>query len=133
MRGIGGTIEVLSMEFTDAQDGKKERGIVIEVTESGRLERSDRSYIDYDEIDSLLKGIDYISKLDKSITHLTNFEAKYSTRGDFAITTFNDSEGIKAAISSGRLGRVDVYIKLANLEEFKNLVISAKSQIEATR
>jgi hypothetical protein len=57
MTGTGGSVEVSSMEFTDAQTGRKEQGVLIEIKESGRLSRSGRSYIDYDEIDSLLKGI----------------------------------------------------------------------------
>lgn len=133
LRGIGGSVEVLSMQFTDAQTARKEQGIVIEVSESGRLERSDRSFIDYDEIDSLLKGIEYVGKIDKSVTPMTNFEAKYATKGDFSIIVFNDSEGIQVAITSGRIGRVSVYLKLANLEEFKALLTTAKGQLDAVK
>src|ERR1044072_3106906 len=52
----GGFISVESREFTDATTGKKEYGIIVEVTEGDRLAREERSYVDYDEIDGLLKG-----------------------------------------------------------------------------
>jgi len=38
-------------------------------------QQEDNTYIDYDEMDSLLKGIDYLSKVDFTGTSLTGFEA----------------------------------------------------------
>lgn len=135
LRGTGGTVSVIAMEFTDAQTGRKEQGVVIEVKESGRLERESRSYIDYDEIDSLLKGIDYISKIEPAVSKLANFEAAYRTRGDFSVTTFSDatSGGISVAVTSGRIGRTSMYIKLAELPAFRNLITEAKAKLDAAR
>lgn len=135
LRGVGGTVGVIAMEFTDAQTSRKEQGVVIEVRESGRLERESRSYIDYDEIDSLLKGIDYISKIEPAVSKLANFEAAYRTRGDFSVTTFSDatSGGISVAITSGRIGRTSIYIKLAELPSFRNLITEAKAKLDAAK
>lgn len=126
-------VAVNSREFTDAQTGRKAYGIVVEVRESGRLERSHRSYIDYDEIDSLIKGIDYIAKLDNSVTKLDSFEAQYSTKGEFSVTVFSDTEGLQVAITSGRFGGASTYIKLAELPGFRKLITDAKSRIDAIR
>lgn len=68
---FGSSIVVEAKEFTNASSGRKEYGLAIEVKEAGRLEREHTSYVDYDEIDSLLKGIDYISKVDRSATKLS--------------------------------------------------------------
>lgn len=135
LRGsTGGAAEVMSMEFTDAQSARKEKGVLIEVTESGRLERSGRSYVDYDEIDSLIQGIDYIAKVQPSVTTQTNFEAKYRTRGDLSITTFNDSKGnISVAVSSGRIGEVSIYLELSDLPKFRDLIVQAKAKLEGPR
>jgi hypothetical protein len=67
------------------------KGILITVTD--RNGNSGRSFIDEDEIDDLLAGIDYISKATKDITSLKNFEIDYSTLGDFEITVFNQNDG----------------------------------------
>src|SRR6267378_7589870 len=56
--GSVGGVTVGCREFTDANTGRKEYGITIEVRESGRFERENTSLIDYEEIESLLKGID---------------------------------------------------------------------------
>lgn len=134
LRGIGGTLNVLSMDFTDAQSGTKVQGMVIEIKESGRLERSDRSFIDNDEIDGLLKGIDYISKVQAPTTKQDLFEAKYRTRGDFTVTTFNSSdasEGVQVALTIGRFNQVSVYLKLSELSTFRELILMAKGKLEA--
>jgi hypothetical protein len=132
--GTGGRASVLSMEFTDAQSSRKEKGIVIEVTESGRLERSNRSYIDYDEIDSLVQGIDYIGKIQGSVTTQANFEASYKTRGDFSVTTFNTSSGdLNVAVTSGRIGQASVYLELGDLPKFRDLIVQAKAKLEGPR
>ncbi len=134
LTGTGGAAEVTSYEFVDAQTGRKQYGIGVEVKQNTRLEREERSFIDYDEIDSLLQGIDYISKIDPTITKLKNFEAQYKTVGDFSITTFNDSSGeISVAISSGRIGKVSVYLKLTRLAEFRKLIADAKAALDAVK
>jgi hypothetical protein len=133
IRGVGGTVEVSNREFIDAQTGKKAYGVVVEVKESGRLERSNRSFIDYDEIDSLLKGIDYIAKIDSTVTKLKNFEAQYTTKGEFSVTVFNDAEGLQVAITSGRFGGVSMYLKLEELVNFRKLITDAKAGLDEIR
>ena len=85
--GMGSSVVVDCREFTDATTSRKEYGITIEVKETGRFERKDTAFIDYDEIDSLLKGIDYISKIDKSVTLLPDFEAAYRTKAEGRTTS----------------------------------------------
>src|SRR5258705_9518272 len=90
-----GSVSIDAREFRDASNTKlKVTGLSIEVKEAGRLERESISFVDYDEIDSLLQGIDYISKIDQNITPMKSFEAEYKTKGDFSITTFSSTRGI---------------------------------------
>ena len=121
-------VTVYSQEFINVNSGKKEKGISIEVEDY--RERTDRSFVDHDEIDSLIAGIDYIAKIEKNITKLNNFEASYSTKGGLEITTFNSNDGsIKVAISCGRYGRVSTFHKLAQLNDFKMAIIKAKENL----
>tara|TARA_R110002167_G_scaffold221504_1_gene426263 strand:+ start:133 stop:693 length:561 start_codon:yes stop_codon:yes gene_type:complete len=126
-----GTVEVDCREFLNAQSGEQTHGMLIKVTESGRYDRNDSSFIDYDEIESLLSGIDYIAKIDASVTKLKNFEATYTTRGNFAVTVFNDSKGkLGIAVSSGRIGRATAYLNFEQLTQVRTLIVSAKDRIE---
>ena len=135
VRGQYGTsAEVECKEFTDAISGKKEYGISITVKETSRLERKSSSYIDYDEIDSLLKGIDYIAKIEKSITKLSYFQANYSTKGELQVSTYSDSGGkVQASVASGRFGSVGTFLSLDELAEFKRLIQEAKSKLDSIR
>ncbi len=135
LRGtFGGTVTVSAKEFTNATTGKRESGIMIEVKEGGRLERSNRSFIDYDEIEPLLRGIDYIGKVDKSVTKLENFQADYRTKGDLRVSTFNTSGGeMMVAVSSGHIGRTSVHLKFADLAAFRNYLSSAKDRLDAAK
>ena len=108
----GASIAVETREFTDASTGSKQFGITIEVKETGRIERQNTSFIDLDEIESLLKGIDYIAGVDKRVTKLSDFQADYRTKGDFGVSTYSTSKGdIGVAVKSGRYGGVTAYIE----------------------
>jgi len=129
----GGTVSVESKEFLDASSGKREYGIVVEVKKGGEIERDNSSYIDYDEIDSLVKGIDYVSKVERSITKLDNFQADYHTKGDFKISTFSSRGQTMIAVSSGDIGEVSVFFPLSKLEDLRGLIANAKAKLDAIR
>lgn len=131
LRGLGANVSVDARAFKDASDLKVSvKGISITIKETSRLERQSTSFIDSDEIPSLLSGIDYISKVNSEITDLERFEVDYRTNGDFRVSVFSNSNGeISAALSSGRVGRVTTYIKLADLAEFKKLILEAQAKL----
>jgi hypothetical protein len=56
------------------------------------------AYVDYDEIDSLLKGIDSMSMADRNSIPLTNFEAVYETKGALSVFTYSTGNGIHLAV-----------------------------------
>ncbi len=130
-----GTLAIDVREFRDASAPKNvQYGLAMEVKESGRLERENRSFIDEDEIESLVRGLEYISKIDRSVTSLSGFEAQYRTKGDFSITTYSDkSGGIKLAVSSGRIGKTTAFLKLADAEVIKNYLIAAQTVIASAK
>jgi hypothetical protein len=134
LRGQFGTsADIEVKEFTNAGTSKKEYGLTVQVKETSRLERENTSFIDYDEIDSLLKGIDYIGKIDSSATKFANFQADYRTKGDLEVSTFSTDSGVMLAIKSGRISATSAYLKLADLPTFRDLITKAKAAIDAVR
>jgi TRAP-type C4-dicarboxylate transport system substrate-binding protein len=95
------------------------------------LGRQNTSFVAADEIDSLLKGIDYIAKIGNDITKHENFEVDYRTKGDLRISVFNSSRSgnISAVIASGRIGRTQTFIGMRDLEEFRKLIDAAKAKL----
>lgn len=131
-----GKVTVDAREFRDASNPKiQERGVAIEVKESSRLERENTSFIDYDEIESLIKGMDYIVKIDKTVTPMNNFEATYKTKGDFSITTFNNARSgeVSVAVSSGRIGKTTAFLSLEDLGKLKSLIVEAKQNLDTLK
>lgn len=124
-----GSVSVISMEFTDATSGRKQSGVLIEVQPDKVT-----SFIDYDEIDSLLKGIDYISKVTNAVTKLGQFEASYRTKGNFSITTYSSKGGkISAVVSSGYIRSASAYLSLKELKELRGLVVQAKQKLDEAK
>ena len=121
-------------EFTDASSGRKEYGITIQVNSTARsgIDTS-TSYVDYDEIDSLIKGIDYISKIDSTVTQLSSFQADYRTKDDLSFSTFSSGNEILFAVKSGRIGSVTSYFKTANIADLRKLLLDAKAKIDSIR
>jgi hypothetical protein len=126
-----GTIRVEAREFRDASNpNTRLYGLAFTVKESGQLERENISYVDYDEIDSLLRGIDYVAKTDKAVTPMNDFEAEYRTKADFSIITFSNRDKIEVAVASGRIGKTQVFLNLSQLSQLRSLVQDGKSAIE---
>src|ERR1700722_15709132 len=68
-----GSVSIDAREFRDAATKSKVTGLSFEVKESGRFEKENTSFVDYDEIDSLIQGIDYISRINSSVTPMKSF------------------------------------------------------------
>lgn len=127
-----GTISVHAMELTRLGSDLKQSGIVIDVSDSDG--REERSFIDYDEIDSLLKGIDIIIKATSNVTKLKNFEAQYCTNGNLDITTYSGENGkVSASVESGYFRSRVAYISLEKLARFRELIVKAKATLDAAQ
>ncbi len=135
IQGMGGRVSIDVREFRDASNPKSAQyGVAFSIKETSRLERENVSFVDEDEIDSLIRGLEYISKIDRSVTGLSNFEAVYATRGDLSLTVFNSSRGeINFAVSSGRVGRTTAFLKLTDADQLRNSLGEAKKVIAAAK
>lgn len=105
-------------------------GLADPIAQRGPLQRQSTAFVDYDEIDSLLKGIDYISKLDSNATSMVDFEATYVAKGDLLITTLDS--GTTLVVSSGRIVKISASFDFDNLAELKKLIEEGKAMIDST-
>jgi hypothetical protein len=135
MNGSRGAANFTAWEVIDARTGRREQGVGVEISDTApnRPDLEERAYIDYDELAPLLKGIDYIMKLDDKVTKLSRYEAQYQTRGGLVLMTFNTPSGYAAAISTDGARRPRFVLRPTGLAEFKNLLESAKEALDALR
>jgi hypothetical protein len=130
----GSTVTVSAMEFTDASSGAKQFGITIDIKGTGQYPQKGTSYIDADEIESLLKGIDYIGAADKTVTKLARFEDTYRTKGDFAMTVFSSgSTGTMLAVESGRFSTARAYFDITELSKVRQLIEKAQKILDSVK
>lgn len=125
-----GTVEVQTREIVNASSTNvKVAGLLLKTTGSGRSARESRSFVDSDEIDGLIKGVDYLSRISKDVTKHASFEAEYTTKSGFSITVFNSADGeLHLAIKAGRSGE-SVFIKMEDLSKLKQLLMDAKAKL----
>ena len=136
MNGSRGIAYFTAWEVTESRTGRREQGVGVEISDTTPNRRDffeERAYVDYDELDPLIKGIDYMMKLDDKATKLARYEAQYQTRGGLVLFSFNTPNGFTTAISTGGGRRPRFVLRPTGLAEFRNLLESAKDALDAPR
>ena len=124
-------VRVDAVELKDAQAGTRALGLVIVLRELRENGRENRSLIDYEEIDRLLKALDAVAAVNESVTKLASFEARYRTVGDLDINVFRQSRsGTAASLTAGICDRVTALLTLDELERFKAHLVEAKTRLD---
>ena len=127
----GADIRVDAVELKDADSATRATGLVIALRETGDSPRENRSFIDYEEIDRLLRGIDAIERVNESSTKLASFEARYRTLGDLEFVVFRQSRsGVAVSVSSGSCDRVTSGLTLEELDRLKAHIVEAKTRLD---
>ena len=124
-------VRVDAVELKDTASATRAIGLVIALRETSENPRENRSFVDYDEIDRLLKGLTAIGRVNESVTKLAGFEARYRTVGDLEIVVFRQSRsGIAASLTSGICERVTAPLTLDDLDRLKAHIVEAKTRLD---
>ena len=129
----GGGVAVRCREITDAGTGHRESGIIIDIALGTQEEGP--TLIDYDELDSLLDGLDYLGKLDWSVTSLPDFSAVYTTKGGFRADARGSRRtgNIEFAVRSLRVIAPRLALSRDQLGQLRSLVEQAKAKLDSLR
>jgi len=129
----GGAVSVRCREITDVGTGRRESGIMIDLAFGGPVE--DVMLIDFDELDSLLDGLEYIGKLDWSVTSLPGFDAVYTTKGGFRAAAFGSRRtgNIEFGVRSARVHKPPLLLSRDQLGQLRGLVEQGKTKLDALR
>jgi len=127
----GGEVSVRCREITDAGTGHRESGIVVDLGLSGVGEAG--MLIDYDELDSLLDGLEYIGKLDWSVTPLPDFLAVYTTKGGFRASARGSRRtgNIEFDVRNTRIDSPRLSLSRDQLGQLRSLVEQAKAKLDS--
>jgi hypothetical protein len=127
IRGTGG-VTMDALVIYQPNSTTKIKGLRAEVTESGELERSNTSFIDYDELESLSQALAYMSNLStkwKGQQHDPYTEVIYTSKGEFEVGFYQQGTKSRAFCRSGDIGSTDAFLDLGDLPRMKALVDQA--------
>ncbi len=127
----GGRVAVRCREITDAGTGHRERGIIVDIAFEAQLEAT--ALIDYDELDSLLDGLEYLGKLTWSVTSLPDFSAVYTTKGGLRAEARGSRRtgSIEFAVRSIRVTAPRLGLSRDQLSQFRSLIDQAKAKLDS--
>jgi len=128
-----GIVSVRCREVTDASNGHKEQGIAIAIAQTGQ--DKDKLLIDYDEIHSLLSAIDYLNRLDFSVTPLNAFDATFTTKGGFQMAAVGAqrTSAIYFSVRDVRTTLAPVMFSRDEVSRFRALIDQAKTKLDSVR
>jgi hypothetical protein len=98
----GSTLRVTAVEITDQARGARLTGIAMQISGRNRNQGA-TSFIDSEDVKSLLDAIDSLEKVDHSVTKLADFESSYRTRGDLEIANLRTGNGRIVTLSATQI------------------------------
>ena len=131
LEGRGGDIRIDAIELRDTLAPSRATGIVVAIRESSENPRENRAFIDYDEIDPLIKALDTVARINETATKLTGFEARYRTNGDMEVNVFRQSRsGVASSLSTGICDKLTVLLTLDDLNKLRGIILEAKTRLD---
>lgn len=127
-------VRVDAVELRDTARATRVTGIVIALGSGGERPQENRAYIDYEEIDGLLAGIDAVSRVNETLTKLVGFEGKYRTLGDFEVGVFRQTRsGNAVSLSTGVCEQSRVTMTLDELTKVRAMIAEAKAKLDEAK
>ena len=128
-----GVLLVKCREITDTATGHKEQGMAMQIVQKDQPE--DRLLLDYDEIASLSTALNYLTKLDVSMTPLDSFDASYTTKGGLRVAALGTRRTglIEFSVRDARISMRPLIFSRTELTQLGTLVDQARSTLDSLR
>jgi len=137
------TVEITGVRI-DAIDmrvlgsAQRAKGLVVVLPRPANTPESritdNRAFVDYEEIDPLLRAIDTLSGMDENSTKLVNFEAHYHTHGDLEIKVFRQTRsGNAVTIQTGICNYTTESLTLDEFAKLKAMIQEVKTRLDELR
>jgi hypothetical protein len=96
-------------------------------------QRAWKKVVDYDEMDSLLNGVNYLAKIDSKVTELPTFVAGYVTRSGLRVGAFTSQRrgAIQYFLEDYSTNSPRLLITSAQLAQFQDLVEQTRKNLDS--
>jgi hypothetical protein len=125
------TVNVISKESLNVSTGHRQYGMAVEVVANNQ--RAWKKVVDYDEMDSLLNGVNYLAKIDSKVTELPSFVAGYVTRSGLRVGAFTSQRrgAIQYFLEDYSTNSPRLLITSAQLAQFQDLVEQTRKNLDS--
>ncbi len=123
----GGVIDLHCKESTDTASGHKVYGVAFDLERNeGRV----RLEVDYNEMETLLGGIEHLMRITSDVTTLPSFQAQFSTKSGLNVIAYSSRKQstIQYFVQFGDLPRIQ--LTSDQVSQFRDLVSSAKTTLD---
>ncbi len=128
-----GGVLVAAKESTDASTGQRALGVSVVVR--GREGKQDTSYVDYDELDSMIKALGQMNTPPWSDTAMPQIEANYITKDGLRVVSANarNNAAMEALVQSTHACQATASLTIPQLITFRSLIEQAKGKLDGIR
>ena len=136
----GSGVSVTAVELSDTSRSQREHGLAIGIRQGGQTPVTVVTYLDADELDSLASALDILGRLDRTVTQLSGYEARFKSKADLEIANFTDEstrflavKGKQILPDNGQVLFATAYFPLPRLADLKQLITSARELLDKAR
>ena len=128
--GKRGEVIVELRETKDMTYNQRGYGVIVTVAQGEGP--ASAAYVDYDELPALIQNLDYVSKVNWSLTSLGHFDASYTTRAGLRVSTYSSTRSglIEGAVVIQRFPRSRASLTTAQLDLLRNNLEAAKTKLD---
>ena len=125
------TINVISRESLNISTGRRQYGMAVEVVANDQ--RAWKRMVDYDEMNSLLNGLNYLARIDYKVTELPTFVAGYVTRSGLRVGAFTSQRRgvLQYFLQDYSTNSPRILITPAQLSQFQDLVDATRKNLDS--
>lgn len=125
-----GVISVRCKESQDALAGKRMYGIAVAFTSN-----SSRGYlvVDYDELDPLIRSLNYLANISYNVTTLPAFDASVTTRSGLCISAHSERKqgGIQMFVQFGDSWKIP--LTSVQFQQLQSLISQSRTDLDGMR
>jgi hypothetical protein len=127
-----GELVVRCKEASETATGRKVNGVAIQLLSNSIKETR---LVDYEELAPLLNALDYLQKVDWSVTSMTTFDASYTSKDGFRVSAFSSKRTgvIEFAARTAWPATPPIMLTRGELAQLRGLIEQAKTKLDSIR
>jgi len=126
-------LTIRCVEMAEPRAGRREYGLGVEI--AAPRAPKDTRLVDYDELDSFLTGLDYLGKVDWSVTTLNSFHASYATKSGLRLDAFSSKRSgyIEYSLHDLAVPLPGILLTRDQMVQFFTFIEQARTKLDSVR